>query len=307
MSAAELDAAGIADPLLRRSYRRCRELNARHGRTYFLATRLLPADRRPAVHALYAFARYADEIVDDLASTWSSERKAQELGRWGRGFLDALRAGSGSAAGPDGASILPAVLDAAWRHEIDPALFEAFLRSMQMDLTVDSYATYEDLRGYMWGSAAVIGLQMLPVLGCVGPIAVAEPYAADLGYAFQLTNFLRDVREDLARGRVYLPMDSLARFGVDRDHLARGVVDGPIRRLLQFEIARARALYRDAEPGIRLVDPSSRRCLRLAWTLYQQILDEIERADYRVLDRRVSVGLGRRALAVSRELAARRG
>ncbi|MDR1999444.1 MAG: phytoene/squalene synthase family protein [Frankiaceae bacterium] len=305
MSTAELDAAGIADPALRASYRRCRALNASHGRTYYLATRLLPARRRPAVHALYAFARHADEIVDDLGSTQTARQKADELGRWGRAFVDALRAGP-DAAQPGDDPILPAVLDAAWRYDIDAGLFEAFLRSMQMDLTIDSYATYDDLREYMWGSAAVIGLQMLPVLGLVCPRPIAEPYAADLGCAFQLTNFLRDVGEDLARGRIYLPQDSLARFGVDRERLARGVVDEPIRRLLQCEIARARALYRDAEPGIRLVEPSSRRCLRLAWTLYRQILDEIERADYQVLDRRVSVGLGRRALAVGRELAAER-
>lgn len=311
MSAAELDAAGIRDPRLRASYLHCRASNASHGRTYYLATRLLPADRRPSVHALYAFARYADEIVDDLDSSLTIDQKAEQLGAWGRGFVDALRAGPEAVPARGGAGqaiadpILPAVLDTAWRHAIDPTLFEAFLRSMQMDLTIDSYAAYEDLREYMWGSAAVIGLQMLPVLGVRGPRGIAEPYAADLGYAFQLTNFLRDIREDLARGRVYLPQDSLQRFGVDRARLARGVVDEPIRRLLQFEIARARALYRDAEPGIRLVEPSSRRCLRLAWTLYQQILDEIERADYQVLDRRVSVGLGRRAVAVSRELARR--
>jgi phytoene synthase len=149
----------------------------------------------------------------------------------------------------------------------------------------------------------VIGLQMLPILGTTVPHAIAAPYAADLGVAFQLTNFLRDVGEDLRRGRVYLPQESLRLFGVEEEQLRRGIVDGPVRRLLQFEIARTRELYRSSQPGLRLVEPASRRCLEVAWTLYQGILDEIERADYQILDRRVSVGLGRRLAAVSRSVA----
>ena len=124
--------------------------------------------------------------------------------------------------------------------------------------------------------------------------------AIDLGYAFQLTNFLRDVAEDLRRGRVYLPQESLDQFGVDRDRLRRGRVDEPIRNLLAWEIERARGLYRRAEIGIDLVHPSSRDCLRTALTLYEGILDEIERNDYDVFSHRVSVGLVRRgSVAVS--------
>lgn len=287
------------------SYVACRHLNAAHGRTYFLATRLLPAQHRPAVHALYGFARCADEIVDDLASTLSPEQKAAALRTWGDGFLAALA--SGTAAPPPssdtGPDVIPAVLDTIERYAIPHSYFEDFLRSMEMDLTVERYETYDDLYQYMWGSAAVIGLQMLPILGTTGPVEVAAPYAADLGIAFQLTNFLRDVGEDLRRGRVYLPQESLRLFGVDEDHLRRGVVDGPIRRLLQFEIARTRELYRSAYPGLRLVSPRSRRCLEVASSLYGGILDEIERADYRVLDRRVSVGTTGRLAAVARSLA----
>jgi phytoene synthase len=182
---------------------------------------------------------------------------------------------------------------------------------MRMDLIVTGYATYEDLMGYVWGSAAVIGLQMVPVLEPTVPRQVAEPYAVDLGVAFQLSNFIRDVGEDLRRGRVYLPAEDLALFGVDRDRLARGVVDGPIRRLLAFEIARTRELYRAAEPGVRLLHPTSRDCLRTAIRLYGGILDEVERADYQVLDRRVAVGPARRIRVavpgLARAYAARRG
>ena len=288
MSARELDAAGITDPALRASYERCRQLNAAHGRTYYLATLLLPPAKRPYVHALYGFARYADEIVDDLGSTLTAQQKADRLVGWGEQFLAGVRAG-----GSDH-PISRAVVDTVRRWDIPLALFEDFLASMRMDLTVTGYRTYDDLMGYVWGSAAVIGLQMLPILEPVD-VALAEPYAVELGVAFQLSNFIRDVGEDLRRGRVYLPMADLAHFGVDRERLARGVVDGPIRRLLAYEIARTRELYRSAEPGIRLLHPTSRECIRTALRLYRGILDEVERADYRVLDRRVSVRLTRRA------------
>lgn len=298
----ELTAAGILEPALRRSYQACRELNAAHGRTYFLATRLLPEWKRPYVHALYGFARYADEIVDDLDSTLTGGRKAALLHTWGDDFLARARAAvpAGGAdvprpaarEGGPGEGVLPAVLDTIARWDIPLDHFEAFLRSMAMDLTVTGYDTFDDLMGYVHGSAAVIGLQMVPILE---PTSRAAPaYAYDLGVAFQLANFIRDVGEDLRRGRVYLPADSLRAFGVTRDDLRSGVVDGRVRRLLAFEIARARELFRSAEPGIRLLHPTSRDCIRTAFVLYGGILDAVERADYQVLDRRVAVGTARR-------------
>ena len=292
MSARELAAAGITSPALRRSYEHCRRLNARHGKTYYLATLLLPAAKRPYVHALYGFARYADEIVDDLGSTLSADQKAAWLVGWGSRFLDEVRAG-----GSDH-PVSRAVVDTVRRWDIPLSHFDDFLASMRMDLTVTEYPTYDDLLKYMWGSAAVIGLQMVRVLEPVVRHELAEPYAVDLGVAFQLSNFIRDVGEDLRRGRIYLPAEDLASFGVDRERLARGVVDGPVRRLLAYEIARTRELYRTAQPGIRLLHPTSRDCVRTAVRLYGGILDEVERADYRVLDRRVSVGVPRR-LAVA--------
>ena len=292
MSARELDAAGITGPALRESYERCRRLNAAHGKTYYLATLLLPAAKRPYVHALYGFARYADEIVDDLDSTLSPAEKADWLVGWGDRFL--AEVGAGGSAHP----VSRAVVDTVRRWDIPLSYFADFLASMRMDLTVTEYPTYDDLLRYTWGSAAVIGLQMVPVLEPVVPRELVEPYAADLGVAFQLSNFIRDVGEDLRRGRVYLPLEDLAAFGVDRERLARGVVDSAVRRLLAHEVARTRELYRAAEPGIRLLHPTSRDCIRTALRLYGGILDEVERADYQVLDRRVAVG-GRRRLAVA--------
>jgi phytoene synthase len=285
LAALELDAAGIRDPALRMSYRLCRRINARHGRTYYLSTLLLPASRRPYVHALYGFARYADDLVDE-------RDQADRLNTWGTDFLADLEWGATSD------PIARAVLDTTRRWRIPHSYFADFIASMQMDMSVTGYATYADLVGYMWGSAAVIGLEMLPILGRAGPDVpwdVLESHAIDLGYAFQLTNFIRDVADDLRRGRVYLPQESLDQFGVDRARLARGRVDEPIRNLLAWEIERARSLYRSAEPGIALVRPTSRDCLRTALELYEGILTEIERADYDVFSGRVSVGLARRA------------
>ncbi len=289
MSTRELDAAGITDPALRESYEACRRLNASHGKTYYLATLLLPAWKRPYVHALYGFARYADEIVDDLASTLTDDEKADWLIGWGDQFLADVKAG-----GSDH-PISRAVVDTVRRWDIPIDYIDAFLASMRMDLTVTEYATYDDLMVYVYGSAAVIGLEMVPVLEPLVPREVADPYAADLGVAFQLSNFLRDVGEDLQRGRVYLPAEDLAAFDVTREHLEHGVVDGPVRRLLAFEVARTREIYRSAAHGVRLLHPTSRPCIETALALYGGILDEIEAADYQVLGQRVSVGKAARA------------
>jgi 15-cis-phytoene synthase len=241
------------------------------------------------VHALYAFARHADEIVDDLDGTVTAEDRARRLADLG----DRFRAGAA------GDEVLPAVLHTRQRWAIPQEHFEAFLASMRMDLTVTEYATYDDLMAYVYGSAAVIGLQMVPILEPLrGLEAVAEEYARDLGVGFQLTNFIRDVGEDLRRGRVYLPMEDLDHFGVKRQQLREGVVDGRVRRLLAYEIGRTRELFRAAAPGVRLLHPTSRDCVRTALTLYAGILDAVERSDYQVLDRRARVGAGRR-LAVA--------
>lgn len=293
MSRRDLDAAGITDPALRASYERCRRINARHGRTYYLATQLLPAAKRPAVHALYGFARWADEFVDSFTAP-----DPDRLVSWGDEVLAALRAGR--SADP----VAAATVDTAVRWRLPVEHFEAFLHSMRMDITQTGYRTWADLRRYMYGSAAVIGLQLVPILQPLTPHAY--PRAQALGEAFQLTNFIRDIGEDLRRGRVYLPAEDLSTFGVTRDDLARGVVTPAIRRLLRFEIDRARGLYRQAWPGIAMLHPTSRDCIRTAFELYGGILDAVEAADYQVLTQRVSVPLPRRLrVAVPRLITAK--
>ena len=295
MSTRDLDAATrtdpqLADPQLRAAFELCRGLHAEHGKTYYLATLLLPPAKRPYVWALYGFARYADEFVDSL-----TDPDPDALVEWGDAFL----AGLGSPAGP-GDPVGRAMAATMRRWDIPRAHVEAFLTSMRMDITETGYATYEDLRRYVYGSAAVIGLQMLPVLEPVVP--GAEGPARALGEAFQLSNFIRDVGEDLDRGRVYLPQEDLDAFGVTREDLLAGRRSGttpqPVRELLAFEVARTRELYAQAEPGIAMVHPTSRDCLRTAYELYSGILGAVEAVDHDVLGRRVRVGLPRR-LAVA--------
>ncbi|MDF3301537.1 phytoene/squalene synthase family protein [Streptomyces tropicalis] len=293
MTRRELDAAGITDPSLRAAYDRCRALNARHGRTYFLATRLLTVERRPAVHALYGFARWADDIVDALDAGESPQRRARELDRLRADLEAGLRDGRGAE------PTVRALADTARRYGIDHAHFRDFMASMRSDLEVTDYATYADLHGYMHGSAAVIGLQMLPVLGTVVPREEAAPHAAALGVAFQLTNFLRDVGEDLDRGRVYLPADLLGAHGVERELLVwsrdTGRPDARITRALRAFEDLTRGVYRQAAPGIAMLDPVSRPCIRTAFVLYGGILDAVAASGYAVVRRRAVVPRRRRA------------
>jgi 15-cis-phytoene synthase len=281
------------------AYERCRQLHARHGRTYYLATLLLPRWKRRHVHALYGFVRYADEIVDDLSSTLDRPGQAAALRAWGERFF------AGLAGAPVEDPVLPAVLHTVRAFALDPGDFRRFLDSMAMDLTVDGYSTYQDLCGYMEGSAAVIGTMLAPILESPDPLGARE-HARQLGLAFQLTNFLRDVAEDHRRGRVYLPAEDLDRFGVRRADLAPGPTRPQVAELLAFEVERARGHYRAAAPGIDLLAPSSRPCIRVAFDLYQGILDEVEAAGYQVLDRRVAVPRRRRLQVAGRQLVAAR-
>ena len=283
----ELDAAGIFDSELRASYAECKRLNSLHGKTYYLATLLLPAAKRPFVHALYGFARYADEIVDDLASTLSHEEKAAVLKEWSSEVLTGLETGKTSDA------VGSALIDTVSRFNIPHQHFKDFLRSMEMDLTVRQYHSFDDLYEYVYGSAAVIGLEMVPILG--GDTVNSLEAAKNLGVAFQLANFIRDVGEDLERGRIYLPMDELAEHGVDREMLEARKLTPQIVSALKFQITRVRELQKTAEPGIALLEKASQPCIRAASELYCGIVDEVEKIGYDVFNKRAKTSTARRA------------
>ena len=273
--------------LLSQSYEECKRLNALHGKTYYLATLLLPAAKRPPVHALYGFARYADEIVDDLASTLTPEEKAVALRTWGDSVLADLRAGESNDL------IGRALVDTVKNYSIPLEYFDAFMVSMEMDLTVTRYKTYEDLMTYVYGSAVVIGLEMLPILGYSDPRAIEA--ATALGTAFQLANFIRDIGEDIDRGRIYMPLDDLARFGVSEEMLLKRQLTPKIIEAIKYQIARVRDLQDKAEAGIQYLDPISRPCIRAASELYCGIVDEIEANGYDIFNKRATTSTWRRA------------
>ena len=314
------------DPHLRAGYRACAKLTWRHGTTYYWGAALLPRERRRHVYAVYALCRLADDIVDlpapteiDQGTVGRAKRALPADDRQWESAWESTAALTGRSSGEPGATtaarladfatafraaladggsddpVLAAVAHTVSTCAIDPECFDRFFGAMTMDLTTTSYETWEDLCGYMEGSAAVIGEMMLPVLQPRDP-AAKDP-ARSLGLAFQLTNFLRDVNEDLDRGRVYVPQEDLRRFGVD---LAERRVTAEWRACLAFEIARNRRLYAHADTGIAMLPPRSARCVGAARVLYAEILDRIEKADYDVFRRRVKVPTVQKAATAAR-------
>ena len=300
------------DALLAEGYRRCASLTWRYGTTYYWGAALLPRPRRKHVHAVYALCRLADDIVDDQQTVDRGDVAATAAAL--QAFADRFRAAVAErrTGGPGGDDpVMAAVANTVVGCAIDPECFDRFFGAMAMDLSTRTYETWDDLCGYMEGSAAVIGEMMLPVLEPTSPRA-KEP-ARSLGLAFQLTNFLRDVDEDLDRGRVYVPQEDLRRFGVDLRPVPAGVAAGADpaaagsrrvtpewRACLAFEIARNRELYTFADTGIALLPARSARCVGAARVLYSQILTRIEAADYDVFTTRARVPTWRKAATAAR-------
>jgi phytoene synthase len=258
-------------------YRACRDVLRAHSKTFSLSSRFFAAEKRRAIWAVYAFCRTADDIVDRDAPP---RERLDALDAWERGLREAY---AGRPRGP----VYVAVADAAERFAIplEPAL--ALLRGARRDVTVTRYATYDALLDYCYLVASTVGLLLLPVLGARSPAAAR--YGVALGRAMQMTNILRDVGEDAALGRIYLPREDLQRFGCSEASVLHGVLDGRFRALMRFEIERVRALYREAQPGIALLEPDARYGVRLALRLYRGILDRIEANRYDVFARRAHV------------------
>ncbi len=265
---------------LAESYELCRRVQKAHSRTYYFSTRLFPAEVRPRVHALYAFMRYADEIVD----TPHELPLDAQLSILEEFEAETMAAVSGEEV-PN--PVLRAYADTVRSCGIAPETITAFMQSMKMDTRVFRYPTYPDLEVYTYGSAAVVGLMMCRVVGVTE--GEADAYAEALGVAMQLSNFLRDVGEDWRRGRVYLPLEDLARFGYTERDLASGVVDERFVNLMRFEIERARKLYDIADEGIGYIPRGRRFPVVVARELYAAILDRIEAQGYDVFSRRAQV------------------
>ncbi|GAA1875781.1 phytoene/squalene synthase family protein [Lapillicoccus jejuensis] len=277
---------------LESGYATCAGLTKRHGTTYYWGARLLPAAQRRHVFAVYALARLADDLVDEAAGQEPHERAAA-LDAFERRFRAAVDEGTSDD------PVLAAVAASVRECRIPDEAFTRFFDAMRRDLTCGEYETWADLLGYMDGSAAVIGEMMLPVLR---PDTEATQPARALGLAFQLTNFLRDVAEDLDRGRVYVPQEDLRRFGADP--WARTATP-EWKALMAFEIARNRDLYREADDGLAALPSGSRRCVATARVLYARILERIEAVDYDVFSGRARVPTPTKASLAARMLVAR--
>lgn len=272
------------DAKLDESYRYCDLLARREARNFYPAFRLLPGDQRRAMCALYAFMRIADDLSDEVGAV---EEKRRRLADWRQSMRQAL---TGAYAHP----AHPALHHAVTTFAIPAAYLEAVIDGVEMDLTAVSYATFDDLRRYCWHVASAVGLACIHIWGFRGERA--KEYAEAAGIAFQLTNILRDLKEDAGRGRVYLPREDLERFGYDAKGLQQGVRDESFRALMRFEVARARSCYEHAMAIAPLLDRAGRAVFLLMSRTYQSLLDEIETADYDVFSRRVRVSRWRKLM-----------
>ncbi len=258
---------------LRQAFAHCAAVTRAHSRSFHLATALLPAAKRQAMHALYAVCRISDDLVD---------------GREGEAAFRAWRA---QVLSPDTAPNNPLLLawaDTRQRYAIPPRFVEQLLEGVARDLRPRPVLTFDDLAAYAYGVASTVGLMSMHIIGYAGPKAV--PYAIKLGVALQLTHILRDVGEDLATGRLYLPLTELAQFGLAQRDLAAALVDDRWRAFMRFQIARNRQLYAEAWPGIRLLQSDGRLAVTAAANFYGAILDDIESHDYDVFHRRAHLG-----------------
>jgi phytoene synthase len=266
------------DPELRAAYAACRRLQRRHDPTYWLATARLPREVRPAVHAVYGFVRRADEIVDGPGRPPDPAARRAALDAWEGEMRAGLRTGEGSD------PVIRALADAAARHEL-PLEDELaiYMRSMRMDCGPLRVCTWAQLQDYMRGSAGSVGRIMAPLLGV--PRARHDDFAR-MGAAFQLTNFLRDVREDWRLDRVYLPGEDRDRFGVGEEEIARGRATPGFRALMAWEVARARELFAGTDAAVAAALPGVRPAIRVARAVYIGVLDRIEGLGFDVLARR---------------------
>lgn len=262
------------------AYAHCQAVTKREARNFYFAFITLPGPRRRAIYAVYAFARLADDIADGDAQP---PDKAAKLTTLREELHTAL---AGEPRGP----VFTALAHAVSEYSIDPTLFDQLIDGVEMDLTPRRYATFDELRGYCYHVASVVGLISIDIFGYND--ARARDAAIDLGLAMQLTNIMRDVREDAEAGRVYLPIEDLARFGYSEDELMRGVVNDAFVELMRFEAERARAYYRSSSPLLNYLSPRSRACPAVLHGLYSRLLDRMEQRGFDVFGGRIRLSSG---------------
>ena len=267
---------------LEQAYQHCQRVAKEHASNFYYAFRTLPARKRRAIYSVYAYCRLCDDIADgDLPI----ETKRTELARVRQDLAAALSPEPPPAPSPEFRSLG----DAARRFDIPVSYFEEVIDGVESDLTKTRFADFSELRTYCCKVASVVGLICIEIFGYRDP--KAREYAVDMGIALQLTNILRDLKEDAERDRIYIPQEDLNRFGYSEDDLMRGVVDERFRALMKFQADRARSYYEKSRPLFDLIEPESRACLRLLHTAYGAILDRIEACGFDVFSQRVGLSV----------------
>jgi phytoene synthase len=268
--------ATLDSNLLAQAYLACEAITRQHSRTFYLASGLLPAGKRRAVRALYAFCRVSDDIVDRSLT-------ADPLPA-----LNAWRSRSLSAHPSDEDLVTLAWADTRQKYGIPVRYAEQLLDGVASDLTACRYQSFEELAEYAYRVASTVGLMSMHIIGFSGPEAI--PYAIKLGVALQVTNILRDVGEDWRSGHLYLPQEDLQQFGLSEKDIAAGVVTPAWRKFMRFQIQRVRRIYAEAWPGVGMLKNDGRLAIAAAAGLYEAILDDIEAHDYDVFSRRAHLG-----------------
>jgi 15-cis-phytoene synthase len=278
---------------LEADYARCASITRRASSNFYWAFVLLPAEQRRALHSVYAFCRFVDDIADDS----SVSRPSDLLEQWRK---ELARVYEGSPTRP----ISRALADNVHRFAIPRRYFEEIIDGVEMDLERVRYATFKELRLYCYRVASAVGLVCIEIFGYRNPST--RRYAEQLGVAFQLTNIIRDVSEDASRGRIYLPLEDLARFAVTEDEILRGVDSARFRRLIEFEVERARSHYTEAERALAAEDRSAMMCAEAMRSIYRALLEHIARRKYRVFGRRHHLSAAHKLYLVGRTWAGTR-
>jgi len=268
------------------SYAHCRAVAKKRAKNFYYSFVLLDRDRKNAMCAVYAFMRYCDDLSDEPGASRSA------MDRWRQALTKAL------AGKPDANPTWPAFLDAVERYQIPHRYFYEMIDGVASDLEPRAIENFDELYRYCYRVASVVGLTTIHIFGFTSPDAI--PLAEKCGIAFQLTNILRDIREDTEMGRVYLPAEDLQRFGVELDDIRHARRTGRFGRLMDFEIDRARRYYQESAPLLNLIQPKARPSLWALIAIYSNLLDHIAEAHYDVLTRRISLSTGEKILIVLR-------
>lgn len=261
---------------LRSSYKACQDITRERAKNFYYGIKLLPQEKRDSLCAVYAFFRESDDLSDDEAIS----NKAERLARW-KALVHPTDA-------PAESPVLPAFYDTVDKYQIPTNYFEELIDGTTSDLTVTRYQTFEDLYGYCYKVASTVGLVCLHIFGFDGSQEALDQAEAR-GIAFQLTNILRDVKEDGERGRIYLPLDDLTRFGIDEEQFLKGQPHPEMKNFLDFQIERAKSYYLKSQQLVGRVDPESRASLEAMTQIYRAVLGKVEDLGLKVFQQRASL------------------